>query len=77
VGLRLSATFRGRGPDALGCSIMSGDVTGLIGHMERPGVATVAEVGPETFEDRMRAGAAETDVVPSSPLVVGAWARTP
>jgi hypothetical protein len=45
--------------------------------MERLGVATAAEVVPETFEDRLRAGAAETDTVLSSPPMVGVRARTP
>ncbi len=92
MGLRLSAVFREaglpapglatgapmeRGPDALGYSIMAGDVTSLIGHMERLGVATAAEVGPQTFERRLRAEAAETDAVLLNPLMVGAWARIP
>jgi SAM-dependent methyltransferase len=92
MGLRLSATFREaglpapglttgapmeRGPDALGYSIMAGDVTSLIGPMQRLGVATAAEVGPATFESRLRAEAAETDAVLSNPLMVGAWARIP
>ncbi len=66
-----------RGPDALGDSIMAGDVTSLIGHMERLGAATAAEVGPQTFESRLRAEAAETDAVLANPLMVGAWARIP
>lgn len=92
MGLRLSETFREaglpapglttgapmeRGPDALGYSIMAGDVMSLIGHMERLGVATAADIGPETFEGRLRAEAAETDAVLSNPLMVGAWSRTP
>ena len=92
MGLRLSATFREaglpspglatgapmeRGPDALGYSLMAGDVTSLIGHMERLGVATAAEVGPQTFERRLRAEATETDAVLANPLMVGAWARIP
>lgn len=92
MGLRLSATFREaglpspglatgapmeRGPDALGYSLMAGDVTSLIGHMERLGVATAVEVGPQTFESRLRAEAAETDAVLANPLMVGAWARIP
>ena len=92
MGLRLAATFREaglpapgltaaapmeRGPDALGYSIMAGDVGSLIGHMERLGVATAAEVGPETFERRLRAEAAKTDAVLSNPLMVGAWTRIP
>lgn len=92
MGLRLSAAFREaglpehglttgapmeRGPDALGYAIMAGDVTSLIGHMERLGVATAAEVGPETFEERLRAEAAAADAVLSNPLMVGAWARIP
>jgi SAM-dependent methyltransferase len=92
MGLRLSVTFREaglpspglatgapmeRGPDALGYSLMAGDVTSLIGHMERLGVATAVEVGPQTFESRLRAEAAETDAVLANPLMVGAWARIP
>ena len=92
MGLRLSATFceaglpspglatgapMERGPDALGYSLMADDVTSLIGHMERLGVATAAEVGPQTFERRLRAEAAETDAVLANPLMVGAWARIP
>jgi hypothetical protein len=50
-----------RGPDALGYSIMAGDMKGLIGHMERLGVAT----------------AAETNTVLSSPPLAGVRARTP
>ena len=92
MGLRLAATFREaglpapgltagapmeRGRDALGYSIMAGDVRSLIGHMERLGVATAAEVGPATFGRRLRAEAAETDAVLSNPLMVGAWTRIP
>ncbi len=56
---------------------MAGDVMSLIGYMERLGVATSAEVGPQTFERRLRAEAAETDAVLANPLMVGAWARIP
>ena len=92
MGLRLSAAFREaglpapgltmgapmeRGPDASGYAIMAGDVTSLLGHMERLGVATAEEVGPETFEGRLRAEAAGADAVLSNPLMVGARARVP
>lgn len=90
MGLRLAAVFREaglpepgltagqpveRGPDALGYSIMAGDLASLLLRMEALGVATAAEVGPETFEERLRSEAAETDAALLSPLVVGAWAR--
>jgi SAM-dependent methyltransferase len=92
MGLRLAAAFRGaglpdpglttgapmeRGPDALGYSIMAGDVASLIGHMQRLGVATAGKVGSRTFEERLRGEAAGADAVLSNPLMVGAWARVP
>jgi len=45
--------------------------------IERTGVATAAEIGPDTFEQRLRAQAAAHDAVLLNPLVVGASARTP
>jgi hypothetical protein len=66
-----------RGGDALGWSIVGGDVRSLLPLMERTGVATAAEIGPETFEQRLRAQAAERDAVLLNPLVVGAAAHTP
>jgi hypothetical protein len=45
--------------------------------MERTGVVTASEIEPETFEQRLRAQAAECDAVLLNPLVVGASARTP
>lgn len=89
MGLRLAAVFRAaglpepgleagqpveRGAEALGYSIMAGDVVSLLPRMERLGVATAAEIGPETFEERVRSEAAEADAVLLSPLLVGAWA---
>jgi SAM-dependent methyltransferase len=91
MGLRLAAVFAEagladpeltsgapleRGPDAGGWSIVGGDVTSLLPAFERTGVATAAEVGPETFERRLRQQAAEHDAVLVNPLVVGAVART-
>ncbi|MEX5718911.1 class I SAM-dependent methyltransferase [Geodermatophilus maliterrae] len=66
-----------RGGDAVGWSVVAGDVAGLLPVMERTGVATREEIGPETFEQRLRAQAAEHDAVLVNPLVVGAVARTP
>jgi ubiquinone/menaquinone biosynthesis C-methylase UbiE len=66
-----------RGGDAVGWSLAGGDVTGLLSLMERLGVASADEIGPETFERRLRAQAAEHDAVLLNPLVVGASARTP
>ena len=92
MGLRLAAAFRAaglpepglttgtpveRGPDALGYTIMAGDVASLLPRMEQLGVVTAAEVGPETFEDRLRAEAAAADAVLLSPMMVGSWALTP
>jgi SAM-dependent methyltransferase len=90
MGLRLAAVFREaglpepglcagqpveRGAGALGYSIMAGDVVSLLGRMQALGVATTAEVRPETFEERLRAEAADADAVLLNPLMVGAWAR--
>jgi ubiquinone/menaquinone biosynthesis C-methylase UbiE len=66
-----------RGGDAVGWSLAGGDVVGLLPLIERVGVATADEIGPETFERRLRASAAEHDAVLLNPLVVGASARTP
>src|SRR4051812_27656825 len=72
-----SAAPAERGGDAVGWSIVAGDVTSLLPVMERSGVATAEEVGADTFEQRLRAEAAERDAVLLNPLVVGAAARTP
>jgi ubiquinone/menaquinone biosynthesis C-methylase UbiE len=66
-----------RGAAAVGWSLAGGDVVGLLPLIERVGVATAAEIGPETFERRLRASAAEHDAVLLNPLVVGASAHTP
>jgi hypothetical protein len=92
MGLRLAATFREagldgpglssgqpveRGAQALGYSIMAGDVLSLLERSRAQGVAAEAEIQPEGFEERLRAEAAESDAVLLSPLMVGAWARIP
>lgn len=92
MGLRLAAVFHAaglpeptlttgqpveRGAGALGYSIMAGAVTSLMPRMEMLGVATAAEVRPETFERRLRTEAAAADAVLLSPLMVGAWTRVP
>ncbi len=92
MALRLAAVFRDaglpdpvltaaapleRGGEAVGWSIVAGDVASLLPAMERTGAATAEEVGPETFEQRLRAQAAEHDAVLVNPLVVGAVAHTP
>ena len=56
---------------------MAGDVASLLPRMEQLGVATAAEVRPETFEDRLRAEAAAADAVLINPLMVGSWVRNP
>lgn len=92
LGLRLAALFREaglpeagliagqpveRGAGALGYSIMAGDVVSLLPRMEHFGIAEAAEVGPESFERRLREEAAAADATLLSPLMVGAWARVP
>jgi ubiquinone/menaquinone biosynthesis C-methylase UbiE len=91
MGLRLAAAYTAagltrvtltadapaeRGGDAVGWSLAGGDVTSLLSLMEQLGVATADEIGPETFERRLRAQAAEQDAVLLNPLVVGASAHT-
>jgi SAM-dependent methyltransferase len=71
-----SAAPAERGGDAVGWSLVGGDAVRLLPLMERVGVATAAEIGPETFEQRLRAQAAEHDAVLLNPLVVGASAQT-
>jgi hypothetical protein len=56
--------------------VIAGDVWSLLPRMEETGVATAAEVEPETFEQRLRAQAAAADAVLVSPLLVGVSART-
>ncbi|CCH87230.1 Methylase involved in ubiquinone/menaquinone biosynthesis [Modestobacter italicus] len=70
-----SAAPAERGGDAVGWSIVAGDLTSLLPVIERTGVATAAEIGPDTFEQRLRAQAAAQDAVLLNPLVVGASAR--
>ena len=92
MGLRLADVFREaglpevglttgqpveRGAGALGYSIMAGDVVSLLPRMEGLGIAGASEVGPESFERRLRDEAAAADAVLLSPLMVGAWARVP
>lgn len=92
MGLRLAAVFREaglseaglitgqpveRGAEAMGYSIMAGDVISLLPRMEGLGIARAAEVGPESFERRLRDEAASADAVLLSPLMVGAWAQVP
>jgi SAM-dependent methyltransferase len=72
-----SAAPAERGGDAVGWSIIAGDVTSLLPVMECSGAATAEEVGADTFEQRVRAEAAEREAVLLNPLVVGAAARTP
>jgi SAM-dependent methyltransferase len=90
MGLRLAAVFEAagltgpvltsgapleRGGAALGLSIVAGDVTSLLAAFERTGVATAEDVGAETFEQRLRAEAADADAVLVNPLLVGAAAH--
>ncbi|MGY1693620.1 class I SAM-dependent methyltransferase [Geodermatophilus sp. SYSU D00814] len=92
AGLRLTAVYRAAGlPDpvltagqplerggaATGWSVVAGDAVSLLPALERTGVATAAEVGPEDLEQRLRAQAAAAGAVLVNPLLVGAVARLP
>ena len=92
MGLRLAAVFADaglqvehltaaspveRGGGAVGYAVMAGDVTSLLPHMERLGIASARDVVPETFEQRLRTAAAAQDAVLINPLMVGASARGP
>ncbi|WP_138735094.1 class I SAM-dependent methyltransferase [Modestobacter excelsi] len=72
-----SAAPAERGGDAVGWSIVAGDLTSLLPVIERLGVATAVTIGPDMFEQRLRAQATAHDAVLLNPLVVGASARTP
>jgi ubiquinone/menaquinone biosynthesis C-methylase UbiE len=90
MGLRLYRTFREAGladPDLrLEAAIAGGEdapvfvwadvLRSVIPTLEQAGIATEAEIDPDTLEERLRADLAATDGVMISIVVVGAWSRT-
>jgi SAM-dependent methyltransferase len=71
----LVETIAGGGPDAP-ASGWATIVAGLVPLMERLGVATPAEVGPETLGARLLAETLSNDGCVILPLMTGAWAAT-
>lgn len=60
--------------DPDGAYILSGIVRTVVPLIERTGVATVAEVAPDTFEERVSAELADASAVFAHPMLIGAWA---
>ena len=59
----------------LGPQNLAGIVRSLLPLMERAGIATRAEVDPDTLEERLAAELRAYDAVLAPPTLVGAWAR--
>jgi ubiquinone/menaquinone biosynthesis C-methylase UbiE len=90
MGLRMYRTFREAGlPDPtlrMEAAIGGGEeapvflwadvLRSVIPTLERAGIATEAEIDPDTLEERLKAELAATDGVMISIVVVGAWSRT-
>ncbi len=58
-----------------GAALLSGVVGSLHGAIVGHGIATEAEIGIDTLEDRLRQEIAAADAVLLAPTVVGAWGR--
>jgi ubiquinone/menaquinone biosynthesis C-methylase UbiE len=52
-------------------------IASMLPLMERFGIATAEEVGPETLADRLLADLAALQGIVIAPLLFGAWSRTP
>ena len=90
MGLRLYRTFRDAGlpgPDLrMEAAIAGGEeapvfvwadvLRSVIPTLEQAGIATEAEIEPDTLEERLKADLTATGGVMISIVVVGAWART-
>jgi 2-polyprenyl-3-methyl-5-hydroxy-6-metoxy-1,4-benzoquinol methylase len=73
--MHLDARVHG-GPDAAIYAQATGVARMLLPLMESTGVATAAEVGIDTLEQRMRSEALALDATLVSPVMIGAWTRT-
>lgn len=60
-----------------GYAVLAETIRSLLPAIEVTGLATAAEVDPDTLADRLRADVVATGGVAASPPFVGAWARVP
>ena len=58
-----------------GYAVLAETVRSLLPAIEATGLATAAEVDPDTLADRLRADVMATGGVAASPPLIGAWAR--
>jgi hypothetical protein len=56
-------------------AVLAETIRSLLPAIEATGVATAAEVDPDTLADRLRADVVATGGVAASPPLIGAWAR--
>lgn len=63
------------GPAAEAYAQVTGIVRSLLVPMERTGVASAAEIGIDTLEDRLREEVVGVGAVGVAPLFIGAWVR--
>lgn len=89
MGLSLYASFIATGLPApelrLECAISgrhgawgwANAILGILPLMERLGVATAADVAPDTLAERLQRDVLAADGVVIGPPLVGAWTRTP
>ncbi|BAN26241.1 class I SAM-dependent methyltransferase [Caballeronia insecticola] len=71
----LSARFEA-GPDSFAYQYLTEVLRTLLPLAERSGIASAAEVGIDTFADRLRNEVLALDGVLQPPAFIGAWART-
>ncbi len=64
------------GPDSIAYPFASQTLASLVPAMEKLGIATAAEIGIDTFADRLRAEALAGDHCIFMPRLIGAWAKT-
>jgi 2-keto-4-pentenoate hydratase len=55
--------------------VLAEAIRSLLPAIEATGLATAAEVDPDTLADRLRAAVVATGGVAASPPLIGAWAR--
>jgi hypothetical protein len=65
----------GGGAGWAGYAVLAETIRSLLPAIEATGLATAAEVDPDTLTDRLRADVVATGGVAASPPLIGAWAR--
>ena len=65
----------GGGAGWAGYTVLAETIRSLLPAIEATGLATAAEVDPDTLADRLRADVVATGGVAASPPLIGAWAR--